>query len=70
VYKPKKQNPKFTAEYEYYERVEKIAHERKLLVKKLAKPQYANFLYYGHKRKPRKHRPDQMRYCPECGIRH
>lgn len=59
-----------TAQYEFYRRVEQAAKEHQRALKKLAKPQYSNFLYYGHKRKPKKHPPNKMRYCEECGIRH
>ncbi len=69
-YKLKKQKVTHSAQYEFYERVEQAAKDREKLLKKLAKPQYSNFLYYGHKRKPKKHAPNKMKYCPECGIRH
>lgn len=66
----KKQNVRHTAQYEYYKRVEVAAKEHQRTLRKLAKPQYSNFLYYGHKRKPRKRPPEKMRFCDECGIRH
>jgi hypothetical protein len=59
-----------TAQYEFYKRVEKAAKEHRRILKKLYRPQYSDFLYYGHKHKPKKHSPDKMRYCKECGIRH
>jgi hypothetical protein len=61
---------KHSAEYEFYARVEKAAREKQKMLRKMAKPQYSNFLYYGHKSPPKKHLPFQMRYCKECGIRH
>ena len=67
-YKPP--NVKHTAQYEFYKRVARAAKEHQRALRKLAKPQYSNFLYYGHKRKPKKHPPNKMRYCDECGIRH
>jgi hypothetical protein len=63
-------NVKHSAEYEFYARVEKVAREKQKMLKKMAKPQYSNFLYFGHKNPPKKHLPFQMRYCKECGIRH
>lgn len=69
-YKLKKQKVAHTAQYEFYRRVEVAAKEHQRILKKLAKPQYADFLYYGHKRKPKKHAANKMRYCEECGIRH
>ena len=69
-YKLKKQKVTHTAQYEFYKRVEKAAKEHQRALRILAKPQYSNFLYYGHKRKPKKHEAYKMRYCEECGIRH
>lgn len=63
-------NPRHTAEYEFYERVERIAREKKKLVKKLARAQYSNFMYFGHRHKPKKRPPYKMKYCDVCGIRH
>ena len=65
--KPKVEN---TARYEFYKRVEEVAKEKQRILKKLAKPQYADFAYFGHKSKPKKHKPYEMKYCKECGIRH
>jgi hypothetical protein len=65
--KPKVEN---TARYEFYERVEEAAKEKQKLLKKLSKPQYADFAYFGHKKKPKRNKPYAMRYCKECGIRH
>jgi hypothetical protein len=69
-FKWKRTNVKRTAQYEFYKRVEEAAKEHQRILRKLHRPQYSDFLYYGHKRKPKKHSPDQMRYCKECGIRH
>ena len=70
AYKLKKIKVTHSAQYEFYKRVEQAAKDHQKELKKLAKPQYSNFLYYGHKRKPKIHPPEKMRYCPECGIRH
>ena len=59
-----------TARYEFYDRVEKAAREKKKILKKLSKPQYSNRRYFGHKRIPKRKSPADMRYCNECGIRH
>lgn len=66
----RKANVKHTAQYEFYKRIEKAAKEKQKILKKMATPQYADFSYFGHKRRPKKHLPFQMRYCKECGIRH
>ncbi|GHM99007.1 hypothetical protein WSM22_04970 [Cytophagales bacterium WSM2-2] len=63
-------NVKHSAEYEFYKRIELVAKEKQRKLRKLAKPQYSNFLYFGHKNPPKKHLPYQMKYCKECGIRH
>lgn len=68
--KRKKPNVKHTARYEFYERVEKAAKDKQRILRKLAKPQYADPSYFGHKRKPKKRPPHRMRYCSECHIRH
>lgn len=63
-------NVTYNAEYEFYKRVEKVAREKQRMLRKIAKPQYSNFAYFGHKHPPKKHLPYAMRYCKECGIRH
>jgi hypothetical protein len=65
--KPKVEN---TARYEFYKRVEEAAKEKQRILKKLSKPQYSNFAYFGHKHPPKKNKPNEMKYCKECGIRH
>src|SRR6478609_5199995 len=69
AFKYKKVNVKHTARYEFYERVENAAKEKQRILKKLAKPQYSNRLYFGHKHKPKKRPPLKMRFCEQCGIR-
>src|SRR4051812_45250016 len=59
-----------TARYEFYDRVEKAAREKKKILKKLSKPQYSDRRYFGHKRIPKKNPAYKMEYCSECGIRH
>jgi hypothetical protein len=66
----RKPNVKHTAQYEFYERVEKAAKEKQRILKELSKPQYSDFRYFGHKKMPKKRRPHKMRYCGECQIRH
>ena len=66
----RKPSVKHTPEYEFYQRMEAVAKEKKKMLRKMSKPQYANMLYFGHKRPPKKHLPYKMKYCKECGIRH
>jgi hypothetical protein len=66
----KKPNVKHTARFEYYKRMEWVAKEKQKMLRKMAQPQYSDFAYFGHKRKPKRHMPYAMQYCKECGIRH
>lgn len=63
-------NVKHSAEYKFYDRVQRAAKMKKKALRKLAKPQYTNPLYFGHKNPPKKRPPHKMRFCDECGIRH
>jgi len=62
--------PTYGLEEEYYERVEAVAKQRRKAEKILAKPQYSDPMYFGHKRPPKKRKPSKMTFCKECGIRH
>ena len=66
----KRGNVKHTARYEFYDRVEKAAKEKKRIMRILAKPQYSDPSYFGHKKKPKTRPPNKMRFCDECHIRH
>ncbi len=68
--KPLFRNVSYNAEYEFYKRVAQVAREKQRMLRKMAKPQYSSFAYFGHKHPPKKHLPFAMRYCKECGIRH
>jgi hypothetical protein len=68
--KVKKQKVTHSAQFEFYERVEQAAKDHQKQLKKFSKPQYTNFLYYGHRRLPKRRPPHKMRFCNECGIRH
>lgn len=63
-------NVKRSAEYQFYDRVQKAAKSKKRALRKFNKPQYTNPLYFGHKNPPKKREPHKMRFCNECGIRH
>lgn len=63
-------NLTYNAEYEFYKRAELVAREKQRRLIEMAKPQYTNFAYFGHKHPPKRHLPYAMRYCKECGIRH
>ena len=66
----KKGKVKYSARYEFYERVENAAKEKQRLMRKLAKSQYSDPSYFGHKKKPKRRPAHKMRFCDECHIRH
>jgi len=55
---------------EYEERMEQNVKNKRKKAKEMEKPQYSDWTYFGHKRKPKKRPPEKMKYCDECGIRH
>jgi len=55
---------------EYEDRMKRNAKEKRKKAKEMEKPQYSDWTYFGHKRKPKKRPPEKMKYCEECGIRH
>lgn len=55
---------------EYVARMERTASEIQKRERLMKKPQYANPLYFGHKRLPKKHKAGHLKFCKECGIRH
>lgn len=62
--------PTYGLEQQYYDRMEELVKVRRKNEKLMEKPQYANPLYFGHKRPPKKRKPSKMKFCKECGIRH
>ncbi|WKV12210.1 hypothetical protein [Marivirga harenae] len=55
---------------EYEERMKRNAKAKRKKAKEMEKPQYSDWTYFGHKKKPKKRAPEKMKYCEECGIRH
>lgn len=55
---------------EYYERMEANARKYEKMAKDMEKPQYSDPSYFGHKKKPKKHRVGKKKFCKECRIRH
>jgi hypothetical protein len=55
---------------EYVARMKRTVKMIRKNEKLMQKPQFSNPMYFGHKRLPRKHKPEKMRFCKECGIRH
>jgi hypothetical protein len=57
-------------EKEYVARMKRTVKEIRKKEKEMKKPQYANPLYFGHKRPPKKNKAGHLKVCKECGIRH
>lgn len=68
--KKKSKGPTYEARDKFYDRMEVIEKSRRKSEKKMMKPQYSNFQYFGHKKQPKKRPPEKMKYCKICGIRH
>jgi hypothetical protein len=68
--KSKRQPITYDARERFYERMEEVARQRRKNEKLMAKPQYSDPMYFGHKRPPKKRPPEKMKYCKVCGIRH
>jgi len=68
--KKKSKGPTYDSQQDYYDRMMAVAKERDKAEREMAKPQYSNPMYFGHKRPPKKHKAGKLKYCKECGIRH
>ena len=54
-----------------FEKRMKIVAKRKAAEARMKKkPQYSNNLYFGHKRKPKKHKLGKKKYCKICEFAH
>lgn len=60
----------YSAEQDFYERMEELEKTKRKNEKLAAKPQYSDPMYFGHKKPPKKRKPGKMKYCKECGLRH
>lgn len=60
----------YDARDRFYDRMEQVAKAQRKAERELAKPQYSDPSYFGHKRPPKKRPVHKMKYCKECGIRH
>jgi hypothetical protein len=60
----------YSAERDFYDRMEELEKTKRKNEKQAAKPQYSDPMYFGHKKPPKKHKPGKMKYCKECGLRH
>lgn len=55
---------------EYEQRMKANVRKHKKVAKELTKPQYSDFSYFGHKRKPKKRPVGKRKFCQECEIVH
>lgn len=55
---------------EFEERMEANAERYEKEAKLAEKPQYSDFSYFGHKKKPKKRPVGKRKFCKECGIVH
>lgn len=60
----------YNAMDEHEARMKAVVKEHRKAEKEMMKPQYSDPTYFGHKRKPKKHKPGKMKFCKECEIRH
>lgn len=68
--KKKSTGPTYDARENFYDRMEEVNKGRRKNLKMSSAPQYTDFQYFGHKKKPKKRPPEKMKYCKICGIRH
>jgi hypothetical protein len=73
-YIPKKKKGANGITYEsqnrFYDQLEVVARQKRKIERTLESPAHSNPAYFGHKRQPKKHSPDKMKFCKVCGIRH
>ena len=55
---------------EFHERMEQNAKRDKKMRRKMDHPQYSDFSYFGHKKKPKIRPVGKKKFCKECGIKH
>lgn len=68
--KSKSRKATYNALDEHEARMKEVVKSHRKVEKEMMKPQYADPTYFGHKRKPKKHKPGKMKFCKECEIRH
>jgi hypothetical protein len=55
---------------QFYQRLEDNAKRKRKIERKMKHPQYSDFSYFGHKRKPKIRPVGKRKFCKECGIVH
>ena len=47
-----------------------VAKQKRKAERILSDTNYADSYHFGHKRPPKRHKPEDMKLCKVCGIRH
>ena len=68
--KKKGSGPTYESEQQYYDRMAQLNKSKRKNERMSETPQYSDPTYFGHKRPPKKHPANKMKYCKVCGIRH
>lgn len=55
---------------QFYQRQEDNAKRNRKIQRKMDHPQYSDFSYFGHKKKPKIRPVGKRKFCKECGIVH
>jgi hypothetical protein len=69
-HRKKSDGPTVETYEQYVARMKRTVKAIRKYDKLMRKPQYSNPMYFGHKRKPKKHKAGKLKFCKECGIRH
>lgn len=68
--KAKKGSRKVDLQLRYEEQRKKVHKQKRKAERILESPSYGDVGFFGHRSEPRKHKPDKMKWCKTCGIRH
>ena len=58
------------AQNNFYAQRELVAKQKRKAERTLSDTNYADSYHFGHKRPPKRHKPEDMKFCKVCGIRH
>lgn len=58
------------AQHDFYEQRKTVFKQKRKAERILESPDHSNTTYFGHKRPPKKRKPEDMKLCKVCGIRH
>ena len=58
------------AQENFYAQRKVVAKQKRKAERTLSDTNYADSYHFGHKRPPKRHKPEDMKLCKVCGIRH